>query len=237
MPFDQIINRKFVNTIRYRFIWNKQNSILRPLDIMGGQINRPPYTPRYHSAVTFECSFRGPLILDSYDAERRQFLLDSSSFFFSFFSLYFTFFSVWWNTKWISVSFLIEKRKNFPFKNEKKNLIGLNGIINHAQNNKRKIIHFKSTDTLQRKVTHHYRVVSHTSMFIGQPSQLTHRQRCVTSETTVTSVVCFVTGKFLLRKFHLGKFHRENSSNGKFLLWKNNVAGNSGMPLSANLWN
>ena len=29
-----------------------------------------------------------------------------------------------------------------------------------------------------------------------------------------------VTGKFLLRKFHLGKFHRENSSYGKFLLWK-----------------
>ena len=27
-----------------------------------------------------------------------------------------------------------------------------------------------------------------------------------------------VLGKFLLRKFHLGKFHRENSSNGKFLL-------------------
>ena len=97
-----------------------------------------------------------------------------------------------------------------------------------------------------------------------------------------------VTGKFHLRKFHQGKFHRENSSYGKFLLWKippmenstygkfhlwkipptenstygkfplrkipptenliirfffsqnfsmpkNNVAGNSGMPLSANL--
>ena len=44
-----------------------------------------------------------------------------------------------------------------------------------------------------------------------------------------------VTGKFLLRKFHLGKFYLENSSYGKFLLWKNNVAGNSGMPLSANL--
>ena len=44
-----------------------------------------------------------------------------------------------------------------------------------------------------------------------------------------------VTGKFLLRKFHLGKFHLENSSYGKFLLWKNNVAGNSGMLLSANL--
>ena len=29
-----------------------------------------------------------------------------------------------------------------------------------------------------------------------------------------------VTGKFLLRKFHLGKFHLENSSYGKFLLWK-----------------
>ena len=27
-----------------------------------------------------------------------------------------------------------------------------------------------------------------------------------------------VTGKFLLRKFHLGKFHLENSSYGKFLL-------------------
>ena len=27
-----------------------------------------------------------------------------------------------------------------------------------------------------------------------------------------------VLGKFLLRKFHLGKFHRENSSHGKFLL-------------------
>ena len=47
--------------------------------------------------------------------------------------------------------------------------------------------------------------------------------------------VYFVTGKFLLRKFYLGKFRRENSSYGKFLLWKNNVAGNSGMPLSANL--
>ena len=44
-----------------------------------------------------------------------------------------------------------------------------------------------------------------------------------------------VTGKFLLRKFHLGKFHLENSSYGKFLLWKNNIAGNSGMPLSVNL--
>ena len=29
-----------------------------------------------------------------------------------------------------------------------------------------------------------------------------------------------VTGKFLLRKFHLGKFHLENSSYGKFLLMK-----------------
>ena len=44
-----------------------------------------------------------------------------------------------------------------------------------------------------------------------------------------------VIGKFLLRKFHPGKFHRENLSYGKFLPWKNNVAGNSGMPLSANL--
>ena len=29
-----------------------------------------------------------------------------------------------------------------------------------------------------------------------------------------------VLGKFLLRKFHLGKFHMENSSYGKFLLMK-----------------
>ena len=29
-----------------------------------------------------------------------------------------------------------------------------------------------------------------------------------------------VTGIFLLRKFHLGKFHLDNSSYGKFLLWK-----------------
>ena len=34
------------------------------------------------------------------------------------------------------------------------------------------------------------------------------------------SYVSPVTGKFLLRKFHLGKFHQENSSYGKFLLWK-----------------
>ena len=40
-----------------------------------------------------------------------------------------------------------------------------------------------------------------------------------------------VTGIFLLRKFHLGKFHLENFPH----MEKNNVAGNSGMPVSANL--
>ena len=37
---------------------------------------------------------------------------------------------------------------------------------------------------------------------------------------TIVQMDCCVTGKFLLRIFHLGKFHRENSSYGKFLLWK-----------------
>ena len=32
-----------------------------------------------------------------------------------------------------------------------------------------------------------------------------------------------MTGKFLLRKFHLGKFHLENSSYGKFLLMKKTI--------------
>ena len=36
-------------------------------------------------------------------------------------------------------------------------------------------------------------------------------------------MVSSVTGKFLLRKFHLGKFHLENSSYGKFLLWKKSM--------------
>ena len=36
-----------------------------------------------------------------------------------------------------------------------------------------------------------------------------------------------VTGIFLLRKFHLGKFHQENSSYGKFLLWKIHPMENS----------
>ena len=63
------------------------------------------------------------------------------------------------------------------------------------------------------------------------------RQKFQETKVRKTQVKLGVTGKFLLRKFHLGKFHLRNSSYGKFLLWKNNVAGNSGMPLSANLRN
>ena len=33
-------------------------------------------------------------------------------------------------------------------------------------------------------------------------------------------LVVIVTGKFHLRKFHLGKLHRENSPYGKLHLWK-----------------
>ena len=33
-------------------------------------------------------------------------------------------------------------------------------------------------------------------------------------------IILTVTGKFILRKFHLGKFDLENSSYGKFRLWK-----------------
>ena len=45
-----------------------------------------------------------------------------------------------------------------------------------------------------------------------------HREPCVCKVKNVLNNV--VTGKSLLRKFHLGKFHLENSSYGKFLLWK-----------------
>ena len=43
---------------------------------------------------------------------------------------------------------------------------------------------------------------------------------CPVTGLMFLTYVALVTGIFLLRKFHLRKFHLENSSYGKFLLWK-----------------